>query len=219
MWPFGTISSGTVSGLSAARSPAGRPRLPVAKHRNRSPLEFSPTPPTRAIPSPARWASRSHWPGRSGAFVADENDDRPTRPSAGNPRQGDDLCGNVHPHGHAVDAEALAPAVVRLHEHADDVAVNLLDDARRCPDSALELVANHAGAAADVALRDRSGRCGFERGARVLGLDVHAVDVVERVRPRSLRPRGGSRSPHPKRGARPRRRSARRGRRRPSACS
>ena len=35
-----------------------------------SPLECSPAPPVRAMPSDARWASRRHWCGSSGASVA-----------------------------------------------------------------------------------------------------------------------------------------------------
>ena len=45
-------------------------RLPVEKAMNRSPLVCPPVPPTRAMPRPARWASRSHWWGSSGASVA-----------------------------------------------------------------------------------------------------------------------------------------------------
>ena len=55
-----------VDGLAALRAS----RLPVANARTRSPLEFSPAPPVRAIPSAERWATRSHWCGRSGASVA-----------------------------------------------------------------------------------------------------------------------------------------------------
>jgi hypothetical protein len=44
-------------------------------------------------------------------------------------------------------------------------------------------VADHPGAPTDVALGDRPRRGGLERGARVLGPDVHAVDVVERAVP------------------------------------
>ena len=52
------------------RRPTGGIRLPVANAMNRSPLVWPPVPPTRAIPRPARCASRSHWWGSSGASVA-----------------------------------------------------------------------------------------------------------------------------------------------------
>ena len=55
-------------GSSSILGAAGR--LPVANAMNRSPLVWPPVPPARAIPSPARWARRSHWWGSSGASVA-----------------------------------------------------------------------------------------------------------------------------------------------------
>ena len=44
--------------------------LPVAKARKISPLVLCPTPPTLARPTVARWASRLHCVGKSGASVA-----------------------------------------------------------------------------------------------------------------------------------------------------
>ncbi len=81
---------------------------------------------------------------------------------------------------HAVDPEKLAGAVVRLDERADREPAGVRwDDARGCPDPALELVADHAGAAADRALRDRPAGRPRERRVEVLRLHVEPVDVVE----------------------------------------
>ena len=55
---------------SVAVPVAPSPRLPVAKAMNRSPEPFDAIEPIRASPRPARWASRSHWWGNSGASVA-----------------------------------------------------------------------------------------------------------------------------------------------------
>src|SRR5439155_26469852 len=78
----------------------------------------------------------------------------------------------------AVDAEALASAVVRLDENTNDV---LVDRARGRSDAALELVAHHAGATADVSLFDPAVVCVIERGVCVLRRDVLATDVVEKA--------------------------------------
>src|ERR671937_2304350 len=76
---------------------------------------------------------------------------------------------------HPVDAEAAAASVVRLHDHADDMSVH----AARCgADPALELVADHSGAAADVAFRD-VGRRGGESGVDVRAGHTLRTDVVE----------------------------------------
>ena len=73
------------------RRPSGRRRVARSVARPRAPADrgcrsrrpgrgrrelFPPVPPARASPSPARWASRSHWWGRSGASVATMHDDR-----------------------------------------------------------------------------------------------------------------------------------------------
>jgi hypothetical protein len=82
---------------------------------------------------------------------------------------------------HARDAQRIAHAVVRLHQYANGVcslAVVRRDTARCGADAALELVADHAGAATHVALRDRAAGRVVERLGDVLGPDVEAVDVV-----------------------------------------
>ena len=57
---------------------------------------------------------------------------------------------------HAVDREPFAPAVVGLHEHADGpVVVPLTDAPAGGADAALEVVADHPGAAADGSFLDR----------------------------------------------------------------
>jgi hypothetical protein len=88
------------------------------------------------------------------------------------------------PDRHAGDEQAVAQAVVGLHQHAERVrGLTASDHARGGADAALELVADHAGAAADVALRDRAARGSVERRIHVCGLDVKAVDVVEMAVP------------------------------------
>ena len=110
---------------------------------NRSPLVCPPVPPTRAMPRPARWASRSHWWGSSGASVATTTmiepepgggasaAPRPRRTGSG-PRCRDRLADP-----HAIDAQPVALAVVRLDEHADrvaaDVAASMTRDAVPMP--------------------------------------------------------------------------------------
>ncbi len=59
--------------------------------------------------------------------------------------------------------------------------LSALDHARCGPRASLEVVADHPGAAADVALGDRAVRRRVERREEVLGPDVHAVDVVQRA--------------------------------------
>ena len=54
------IVNGIVSGLGAPGLLANIPRLAVENAIKRSPLQCSPTPPTRSTPSPARWARRPH---------------------------------------------------------------------------------------------------------------------------------------------------------------
>ena len=54
-----------------------------------------------------------------------------------------------------------------------------LHHARRGAGAALELVADHAGAAADIALGDRSRDRAIERGERVLGGDREARRIAE----------------------------------------
>src|SRR5262249_34288555 len=80
----------------------------------------------------------------------------------------------------AVDVEVGAPAVVGLDQHADGPAAAVgRQHARGGASAALELVAVHAGAAADTALGDGTARGGGEGLEDVLGFDVEAVHVVE----------------------------------------
>ena len=106
--------------------------------------------------APSRAASRSAWSHGEGTSVAR------------------DLLADPHP----VDPQQLARPVVRLDQHADRP---LSGAPRRRADAALELVADHARPAADVALGDRPVGRRRERRVQVLGVDVEAVDVVERA--------------------------------------
>ena len=100
-------------------------------------------------------------------------------------------------HGHAVDEQILALAVVALDEHAHGVAAELLGEhAGAGPDAALEFMEDHAGAAADAAFRHRAGRRRIERGAQMLGPHMHPVDVGKPAVPRFAYDRK-----HPVRGA------------------
>ena len=71
MWESTNIVIGTVTGSEPVIHLARRQVLPGVENASRmSPLECSPAPPVRPIPSEARWASRRHWCGSSGASVA-----------------------------------------------------------------------------------------------------------------------------------------------------
>src|SRR5258708_27819023 len=90
------------------------------------------------------------------------------------------VLGNFFADGDAGDAELITASVVALDEDADGVASEFgVEDAGRRPDAAFEFVADHAGAATDVAFFDDAGVSYVEGGAGVLGLDVESVDVVE----------------------------------------
>src|SRR5947207_12179136 len=82
----------------------------------------------------------------------DDDDDRAARPRG--PGCGGGLLPGKRPDRGSVHAQPVTAAVVGLDEHADGGAV---DDAGGRPDSALEPVALHAGAAADAAFGDRPG--------------------------------------------------------------
>src|SRR5260221_3685683 len=85
----------------------------------------------------------------------------------------------------AVDPQQAAAAVIGLNEHADCPAAEVHRDDPRCgPDPALELVTDHAGPAADVALGNRAARGRRERLVDMFGADVLAVDVIEPSVPR-----------------------------------
>ena len=92
----------------------------------------------------------------------------------------DGVLGNFAAHVDAGDAKLLARSVVALHEDADRVASGFcVEHARTRSDSALEFVADHARAAADVAFFDGPGVSDVEGVPGVFGLHVESVDVVE----------------------------------------
>ena len=182
-------NSGFIAGLASVRTsatvgaPSSRraiPRLPVAKARKRSPLEFPPVAAGagdaegRPLGEPAALQRQQRRVGR---------DDADDRAAPGGQRAVDarhDVQADLQPHRHAVDAEPLAAAVVGLHQHADrPLVISLADPSRRGPDAALEVVADHAGAAPDGPFSDRASGRGGVRRPRVGGGDVEAVDVVE----------------------------------------
>jgi hypothetical protein len=112
----------------------------------------------------------------------DDHDDRPCVGDRRVGRQRHHLGSDLAPHRMAVEPEHLAEAVVRLHEHTDRVRRTSGRHAtRRRPDAALELVADHPRAAADVAFSDgQAGVLGVgQRGAHVVSGEVERVDVVE----------------------------------------
>ena len=83
-------------------------------------------------------------------------------------------------HWHARDTQILPHSVIALDQNTDRVATVFGgESARRSPDAAFEVVANHPGAAADIALGDEAGLRGIERVEGVLGFHVEAVDVVQ----------------------------------------
>ena len=171
----GTIRTSCVTGAATpGSSVVARPRLPVANARTMSPDEWFAVLPMRARPIVARWASRSHWWGRSGASVATMMMIEPgARLGAGvvdgvgpRVRARRLVDGDLEADRHPVDPQLVALAVVGLHQHADRPAAHArVHDPRRRPDAALELVAHHAGPAADVALGDRPVR-GARRSRR-----------------------------------------------------
>src|SRR5258705_2262908 len=87
--------------------------------------------------------------------------------------------------GHARDRELAARAVVAWHQHTDRVPPTLGGEPARCgANAAFELIADHPGAAPDIALGHRTAARAVERGKGVLLGDVEAVDVVQRAVPR-----------------------------------
>ena len=72
-----SIVSGTVTGSDgSAISLGGRFWSAVENAIKMSPLECSPAPPVRAIPSEARWAIRRHWCGQQRRVGRHHDDDR-----------------------------------------------------------------------------------------------------------------------------------------------
>ena len=102
----------------------------------------------------------------------------PPRDDSG--RDGDLLGGDPPAHGNSLDGKALACAVVRLDKHPDcEAAVGGRKDPRSSADTALEAVADHACAAADVPLGNGARYCGIDGGDNVLRPDVLTVYVVQ----------------------------------------
>ena len=93
--------------------------------------------------------------------------------------------GNLAANRCAGDCQQLAAAVVRLDEHADRVAaVFRAQHAGRRADAALEPVADHPGAAADIAFGHRTAARPIQRLERMGLRDVESVDVVQEPVPR-----------------------------------
>lgn len=146
-----------------------------------SPLELSVPPPTRepdaralreprALMRQQRRVGRERHDDRAHAGLA-----RPARLVERRVRVAQHFADRV-----ARDAQRRALPVVRLHERADRPAARRFgDDARRGADAALELVADHAGAAADAAFRDRARTRGGERLRDVPDAHVLPPDVVQ----------------------------------------
>ena len=95
--------------------------------------------------------------------------------------RGHDLRADLAPDRHAVDPEQIARPVIRLDQRADGVArAGLGHHARGGARAALELVADHAGAAADIAFGDRLAAVAPSRAANAQFLgDREALNVVQ----------------------------------------
>ena len=121
--------------------------------------------------------------GKQRCVRGDDDDDR--APLAGHRITGRQEIGNLLTDGDAGDRESGARAIVALHEDTDRVPPTVRGEPpRRRADPALELVADHAGPAADVAFGHGTAPRAVERRERVLLRHVKAVDVVERAIPR-----------------------------------
>ena len=86
-----------------------------------------------------------------------------------------------YPDRHAEDRAFRPPPEIGLHEDADRVALAAgdFDHSRRGAVATLEIVAQHAGTAADAALLERAAARRIQRLNHMLRLHVKAVDVVE----------------------------------------
>ncbi len=75
-----------------------------------------------------------------------------------------DVVVDLAAHRHAIDAQQVARAVIGLDQHADGEALaGFGRDAACRADAALEFMADHAGAAADIALGHRAALGIFQR--------------------------------------------------------
>ena len=131
------------SSPSAAR-PHPRPCSSSTPRRSRSRTRgrcrrssAPPLPPIRAIPSPARCASRVELMGEQRRVGREHDDDRAGAGARDGflfvPRGRDHRAGELEADGDAVDREALAVAVVGLHERADAPAARRRRDAVPVP--------------------------------------------------------------------------------------
>src|ERR1700683_1550889 len=78
--------------------------------------------------------------------------------------------------------ELVCASAVELHQHPEGVSTSLARKfSRRRTDATFPSVADHSGAAADVAFGYRSRSRAVERGPRVLALHVKTVDVVQKA--------------------------------------
>ena len=83
-----------------------------------SPLPLAPIPPTHARPTVARRASRWHWIGSERRVGGKDHDDR-TRRRGHVAMRRHDVRADLPADRHAIDAQQVARAVVRLHQRAD----------------------------------------------------------------------------------------------------
>ena len=180
----GRRSAAPGRGPPTSRAPS--PGFAVEKATKRSPEPFMDTLPVRARPIAARRARRSHWCGRSGASVAIDDDDRARLVVA------EGALRDLPPDRHAGHRELPPQAEVRLDQDAERCSRRAAPRAagRTLPDPALELEADHAGAAAHAPFLDRAAARLVEGAEHVGFLDVEAVDVVQPAVRRSRRPPG-----------------------------
>src|ERR1700723_852931 len=88
-------------------------------------------------------------------------------------------------HRRSADAKDVADAKIALNQHTNRESTQIFRKfARRSPCAALEFEADHAGAAAHVALSDWSRVRILHCGNRVVRLYMEAVDVVQFTIPR-----------------------------------
>ena len=166
---------------SSPRPMASSPWLAVENARKMSPEKCEPVVPVRARPSGTRRASALHWPGRSGASVATT---AITEPAPGGASQAGSAIGSSSSRSRPTGTPAttssprepkLAWTKTPTVYSSEPCATRREARAR----AALEVVAVHAGAAADRALLDRPAARAVERRHDDLARDVAAVDVVE----------------------------------------